>query len=145
MYAGETLLGVLGQIHPTVADNYGVDEDIYCAELSFEALYAVSGDTPVYTPLPRFPAATRDLSVVCDEAVTVGDLTETIRANGGCYLESVAYVDVYRGAPILPGQKSVTFSLTLRAEDQTLTVEHADETMAQILDALKQAHGAVIR
>ena len=145
VYAGETLLGVLGQIHPAVAENYGVDEDIYCAELSFEALYNLSGGTPVYTPLPRFPAATRDLSVVCDEAVTVGDLTETIRANGGCYLESVAYVDVYRGAPIQPGQKSVTFSLTLRAEDQTLTVEHADETMARILDALKQTHGAVIR
>ena len=142
---GDTEVGVLGQIHPLVAKNYGIDEEVYCAELRFDRLLALRGGTPVYQPLPRFPAATRDLSLVCPEEVTVGALTDVIRENGGTYLESVRFVEVYRGAPILPGFKSVTFSLTLRAEDQTLTVEHAEETMNAILAGLKDAVGAVIR
>ena len=71
MLSGDTVLGVLGQIHPLVAQNYGVDAEFYCAELSFEALLAVKGSDPVYTPLPKFPSVTRDIAVVCDEAVTV--------------------------------------------------------------------------
>ncbi len=145
VYAGDALLGVLGQIHPLVAKNYGVDEEIYCAELDFGALLAARGAEPFYTPLPRFPAVTRDLSVVCEEGKTVGELTEAIRAHGGRYLESVRFVDVYRGAPILPGYKSVTFALTMRDAEQTLTADHADETVAAILDGLKADHGAVIR
>ena len=145
VFSGDTYLGVLGQIHPLVAENYGVDEEIYCAELEFETLHSLRGATPVYVPLPRFPATTRDLSVVCAEEVTVGDLTECIRANGGAYLEDVRYVGVYRGMPIPPTFKSVTFALTLRAKDQTLTVEHAEETMQAILSALERSHGAVIR
>ncbi|MBQ5739333.1 MAG: phenylalanine--tRNA ligase subunit beta, partial [Oscillospiraceae bacterium] len=145
VWAGDSCIGTFGQIHPLVARNYGVDTEMYCAELSFEALMSAHGADPEYTPLPRFPASTRDLSVVCDEAVTVGALTATIEASGGKYLESVEFVEVYRGAPIQTGSKSVTFSLTLRAEDQTLTVEHAEETMAAILAALKEKNGAVIR
>ncbi len=108
-------------------------------------MHALRGATPVYSPLPRFPATTRDLSVVCAEEVTVGALADCIRANGGTYLEDTRYVGVYRGLPIPPGQKSVTFALTLRAQDQTLTVEHADETMQGILAALEREMGAVIR
>ena len=145
VFSGGTELGVLGQIHPLVARNYGVEEEIYCAELSFETMHALRGATPVYTPLPRFPATTRDLSVVCAEDVTVGALTECIRANGGEYLEDTRYVGVYRGMPIPAGSKSVTFALTLRAKDQTLTVEHAEETMQGILAALERELGAAIR
>ena len=134
---------MLGQIHPLVAKNYGVDEEIYCAELDFGALLAARGAEPVYTPLPRFPAVTRDLSVVCEEGKTVGELTEAIRAHGGRYLESVRFVDVYRGAPILPGYKS--FALTMHDAEQTLTADHADETVAAILGGLNADHGAVIR
>ena len=144
--AGGTVLGVLGQIHPNVAGAYGMEEEeVYCAELRFDRLFALRGPDPVYRPLPRFPAATRDLSLVCAESVTVGALEASIRANGGAYLESVRFVEVYRGAPILPGFKSVTFSLTLRAEDQTLTVEHADEAVRTILAGVEQSLGAVIR
>ena len=145
VYAGDTYLGVLGQVHPLVAKNYGVDEEIYCAELAFDALLAARGAEPVYTPLPRFPAVTRDLSLVCEEGKTVGELTAAIRAHGGKYLESVRFVDVYRGAPILPGYKSVTFALTMRDAEQTLTADHADETVAAILAGLQADHGAVIR
>ena len=76
VYAGETYLGVFGQIHPLVAANYGMDTEVYTAELSFDAMYEKRGDIPVYQPLPKFPAVTRDIAVVCDEAVTVGALEE---------------------------------------------------------------------
>ncbi|MBE6914808.1 MAG: phenylalanine--tRNA ligase subunit beta [Ruminococcaceae bacterium] len=145
VYAGDVYLGVLGQIHPLVAKNYGVDADVYGAEIDFEALCSLTGETPIYTPLPRFPASTRDLSVVCADDITVGDLAETIRANGGQYLENAEFVEVYRGAPIQAGMKSVTFSLTMRAENQTLTVELAEETMNAIVRALETAHGATMR
>jgi len=143
--AGGQELGVIGQIHPTVAANYGVDVEIYAAELRFDALFAVRGETPVYRPLPRFPAVSRDLAVVCDDAIPVADLVDVIRAAGGRYLESVSLFDIYRGAPIPPDKKSVAFSLTLRAEDQTLTDEHAGACMAGILEALENNCGAVIR
>ena len=145
VFAGETYLGVLGQLHPLTAENYGMDVEVWFAELDFDALFASRGGAPVYQPLPRFPAATRDLSLVCAEAVTVGQLSDTIRAHGGQYLEDVKFAGVYRGAPILPGFKSVTFSLTLRAADQTLTVEHADEAVRTILAGVEQSLGAVIR
>ena len=145
VYVGETYLGVLGQIHPTVAKNYGVDEDIYCAEIEFETLFSLCGNTPIYTPLPKFPAVTRDLAVVCDESIHVAELMDTIRAAGGVYLEDVSLFDIYRGAPIAADKKSVAFSLTLRAENQTLTDEHAGECMSSILAALEKNCGAVIR
>ncbi|MGN1001225.1 MAG: phenylalanine--tRNA ligase subunit beta [Oscillospiraceae bacterium] len=145
VWAGDEPVGVLGQIHPLVAANYGVDEELYCAELKFDVLYDNRGGDPVYAPLPRFPATTRDLSVVCGEEVTVAQLSETIRAAGGKYLKGCDFVDVYTGAPIPLGKKSVTFALTLRADDETLTAEHAEETMAAVLQALKETRGAVIR
>ncbi len=145
VWVGEQLLGVFGQIHPTVAARYGVDDALYAAELSFEALYAAQGPERVYTPLPRFPAVSRDLAVVCDNAIPVAALADTIQAAGGQYLESVSLFDIYRGQPIPADKKSVAFSLKLRAPDQTLTDAHAEETMTAILTALEKTHSAVIR
>ena len=145
IYVGENLIGVIGQIHPSVAANYGVDAEMYCAELMFDALHECQGDTPVYVPLPRFPATTRDLSVVCDEEKTVAQLSDTILASGGKYLKGCDFVDIYRGGSVPQGKKSVTFALTLRADDETLTAEHAEETMKSILSALEKEQGAIIR
>lgn len=100
VYAGDTLLGVFGQIHPLVAANYGVDTEIYAAELSFEAMYEKRGDIPVYQPLPKFPAVTRDIAVVCDETVTVGALEESIRRGAKGLLKEVSLFDIYRGPGI---------------------------------------------
>ena len=140
-----TTLGVLGQIHPETAANYGVDTELYCAELSFEALYACKGGIPVFQPLPRFPAVTRDIAVVCDESIPVGKLSDCIRENGGAYLTDCALFDVYAGRHIAEGKKSVAFSLTMRSEDQTLTDEHAEKTVQSVLAALERQFGAVIR
>ena len=145
VYAGETYLGVFGQIHPLVAANYGMDTEVYTAELSFDAMYEKRGDIPVYQPLPKFPAVTRDIAVVCDEAVTVGALEESIRRGAKGLLKDVSLFDIYRGPGVASGKKSVAFNLVLRADDRSLTGEEADEDVQSILAALKADHNAVLR
>ena len=145
VYVGEEYIGVFGQIHPEVARNYGVDAELYCAELSFDALCKVKGGIPVYKPLPKFPSVTRDIAVVCSSDITVGELTDCILASGGQYLKDCTLFDVYTGHHIAEGMKSVAFSLTMRADDQTLTDDHAEETVRAVLTALKEKYGAVIR
>ena len=145
VYAGDRLLGVFGQVHPLVALGYGVETEIYAAELSFEALYDTRGGKPEYQPLPKFPAATRDIAVVCAESVTVGALESCIRAAAGELLREIALFDIYRGPGIAPGSKSVAFSLALRADDRNLTGEEADATMKSIVDALSAKLDAHLR
>ena len=145
VYAGETYLGVFGQLHPLVAANYGMDTEVYTAELSFDAMYEKRGDIPVYQPLPKFPAVTRDIAVVCDEAVTVGALEESIRRGAKGLLKDVSLFDIYRGPGVAIGKKSVAFNLVLRADDRSLTGEEADEDVQSILAALKADHNAVLR
>ena len=134
VFSGDRLLGVLGQVHPHVAGNYGVDTELYAAELRFDALYESKGAQPVYQPLPKFPAVTRDIAVVCDKAVTVGELEDAIRKGAKGLLKDVALFDIYTGVGIAPGKKSVAFNLTLRADDRSLTAEEADADVKSILD-----------
>ncbi len=145
VYAGGEYLGRFGQVHPLVAKNYGVSEELYAAELDFPAMFAHRTTELYYAPLPRYPAVMRDISLVCDDALTAGELEKCIRRAGGEYLESVEVFDVYKGVNIPEGKKSVSFALALRAGDQTLTDDHADEAVAAILDALAREYGAVIR
>ncbi len=145
VYSGDTLIGVFGQIHPLVAANYGIDAELYCAELALSALMACRGEEPVYTPLPRFPSVTRDIAVVCDKAIPVAKLIDCIMSSGGKYLKDCALFDIYMGSHIAVGMKSVAFSLTMRADDQTLTDEHAEETMSAVLKALEAKFGAKMR
>ena len=145
VYAGGEYLGRFGQVHPLVAKNYGVSEELYAAELDFPAMFAHRTTELYYAPLPRFPAVMRDISLVCDDALTAGELEKCIRRAGGEYLESVEVFDVYKGVNIPEGKKSISFALALRAGDQTLTDDHADEAVAAILGALAREYGAVIR
>ena len=145
VYAGDVELGVFGQIHPLVAATYGVDAEIYAAELRFDALYSVRGGIPVYQPLPKFPAVTRDIAVVCAESVTVGALEDCIRRGAKGLLKKVELFDIYRGIGVAPGSKSVAFSLTLRADDRSLTGEEADEDVKSILALLEAELGAKLR
>ena len=145
VFSGDRLLGVLGQVHPHVAGNYGVDAELYAAELRFDALYEGKGAQPVYQPLPKFPAVTRDIAVVCDKAVTVGELEDAILKGAKGLLKDVALFDIYTGVGIAPGKKSVAFNLTLRSDDRSLTAEEADADVKSILTALEQECGAVLR
>ena len=145
VFSGDRLLGVLGQIHPHVAGNYGVDAELYAAELRFDALYESKGSQPLYQPLPKFPAVTRDIAVVCDASVTVGELEDAIRKGAKGLLKDAALFDIYTGTGIAPGKKSVAFNLTLRADDRSLPAEEADADVKSILTALEQECGAVLR
>ena len=145
VWSGNTRLGTLGQIHPDVCAAYGLDGATYCAEIDVVLLHDLEGAEPVYTPLPRFPAITRDIAVVCDAAVPVGELTECIRKAEKNVLRGVKLFDVYTGVGIPEGKKSVAFSLTLRSDDGTLTDDHAEEAVRAVLDALRENFGAVIR
>ena len=145
VYAEDQYLGVFGQIHPAVADNYGVDTELYCAELSFDTLFDLRRELPVYTPLPRFPSVSRDIAVVCSSAIPVGDLTDCIVKNGGAFLKGCSVFDVYTGHHIAEGLKSVAFSLTMRADDRTMTDDDAEATVKSVLSALKEQYNAVIR
>lgn len=145
VYCGDECIGVFGQIHPLVAQNYGIDAELYCAELSLDALMKARGADPVYTPLPRFPAVSRDIAIVCDKKIPVAHLIDCIMKNGGEYLKGCSLFDIYTGSHISDGMKSVAFSLTMRADDQTLTDEHAEETVNAVLAALESKFGAKMR
>ena len=145
VWSGSSCIGIFGQIHPLVARNYGVDGEFYCAELNFDALMNARGADPEYTPLPKFPAVTRDIAVVCDEAVTVGALETAIRKGARGLLKEVSLFDIYRGKGIDAGKKSVAFNLILRADDRSLTAEEADADVKAILEVLEQDCGAVLR
>ncbi|MBR6950097.1 MAG: phenylalanine--tRNA ligase subunit beta [Oscillospiraceae bacterium] len=145
VYAQGRLLGTLGQIHPKAAANYGVDCELYAAVIRLDALMAVQAPEPKFTPLPKYPSVTRDIAVVCDEALTVGQLEECIRSAGGAILRDVTLFDVYRGLPIAPGKKSCAFSLSLRSDEKTLTDAESDAEVAAVLKALADRLGAVIR
>ena len=145
VYIGNECVGTFGQIHPAVAENYGVDTELWCAELSFDALFANVRAMPVYTPLPKFPSVSRDIAVVCSSEIPVGSLTECIMENGGKFLKDCTLFDVYTGHHIAEGMKSVAFSLTMRAEDRTMTDEDADSTVKAVLAGLKEKYNAVMR
>ncbi|MDE7219443.1 MAG: phenylalanine--tRNA ligase subunit beta [Oscillospiraceae bacterium] len=145
VYAGGKLLGVMGQIHPAVAANYDVDCELYCAELSFEALLEAQGPGVEYSPLPRFPAVSRDIAVVCRDEVTVGALEACIRKAGGKLLRDIALFDIYKGQGVAEGSKSVAFSLTLRSDERSITAAEADEEIQDVLTALEKELGATLR
>ncbi|MCI8971554.1 MAG: phenylalanine--tRNA ligase subunit beta [Oscillibacter sp.] len=145
IYRGGSLLGTLGQIHPAVAENYGVDCELYAAELDFCALLQNMGGTPVYEPLPRFPAVTRDIALVCDKCLPVGRLEECICRGAKGLLKDVHLFDVYTGKGVPEGKKSVAFNLELRADDRSLTSQEADEDVKGILELLAKELNSVLR
>ena len=145
VYSGDELVGYIGQVHPLVCEEYGMDCEVYAVELDTKVLFSNRAPEPTYEPLPRFPAVMRDIAVVCDSEVPVAELISSINSAGGQYLKGCELFDVYTGAPIPEGKKSVAFSLTLRADDMTLTDEHAEITVKSVLEALKNSHNAVIR
>ena len=138
-------VGVMGQIHPLVAQNYGIDADVYCAEINFTKLMLCQLPDATYTPLPKYPTVSRDLALVCDESITVAQAEEVITAAAGKLLRDVKLFDIYRGVGIPEGKKSMAFSLELRADDRTLTDTDSEAVVSKVLAALKEKLDAVLR
>ena len=139
------MLGIFGQLHPITAQNYGFTTPVYAAELDFDAIFEHRDGLIEYKPLPKFPASTRDFSFVCDEELEVGKLSAHIARAGGKLVENVELFDIYRGAQLGEGKKSVSFRVTLRASDRTLTVEEADKVSSKILSSLEHQLGLTLR
>ena len=138
-------LVVFGQIHPVVAENYGVSMPIYAAEIDFDALFEARTAEKHYKPLPKFPAITRDFSFVCDEALEVGKIIAVMRKAGGKQCEGVNLFDIYRGAQVGENKKSVSIRMTLRAEDHTMTMEDAEKVTKKVLTLLDRELGLTLR
>ncbi len=134
--ADGALLGVLGEIHPHVQENYGIDARVFAALLDETALRTHAAGDRRYTPLPKFPATARDLAVTCGEDTPVMTLENAMRKAAGSLLETIELFDVYRGKQIAAGKKSVAFRLSMRAADRTLTDAEADATVARVLKEL---------
>ena len=138
-------LGYMGQIHPLVAKNYGMDTEVYCVEIDFTKLFALRLPDPTYKPLPKYPTVSRDLAIVCDEAVTVAQAEDVITAAAGKLLQNIRLFDIYRGTGVAEGKKSMAFSLELRADDRTLTDADSEGVVTKVLTALKDKLNAELR
>ncbi len=139
------LLGVFGELHPDVAESWKADGRVYVAELNFSAIAQCRAAGKRFEPLPRFPAAERDLAVVVDAGVESAELKRIIEtAPAGVIVSDVRLFDTYAGIGIPSGKKSLAFSFSLRAEDHTLTDEEIKRGMDAIIEALKTS-GAPLR
>lgn len=135
--AKEKAIGTLGELHPMAAEAFGVKERVYLAEFDLETMRECAADEKEYRPLPKFPATLRDLSLVCDEEISSGELIDTI-SKAADHLERVTLFDLYRGAGIPEGKKSVSYKLTFRRADRTMEAEEADRSVEKILKALDE-------
>ncbi len=135
---GKMEVGIIGQVHPEVGDNYNLKAEAYVAVLNMEILTMLASFDRKYEGIAKFPASTRDLAMVMDKSIFVGQIEHVIRKNAGKNLESCELFDVYEGEQVGEGKKSVAFSLTFRAKDRNLESTEVDKAVEKILDALKK-------
>ncbi len=138
-------LGIMGEVHPQVAEKYGIGARCYLAELMFENVIELSNTTKSYTQLPKYPSMIRDIALLADENMTVGQIEEVIVEAGTELLKNVKLFDIYRGKQIGEGKKSMAFSLTYRHNDRTLTDEDVQVAHSKVLEALKEKLGITLR
>ena len=141
---GEDVLGYIGEIHPVAVKNYGIGAKVYCADLDFTTLFNHSGAEKIYHKMPRFPATSRDLALICDRDLPVVTMEKAIKNAAPKLIEQVNLFDVYTGEQVESGKKSVAYNIVLRAADRTLTDEETESAVKKILKALS-AVGAELR
>ncbi len=146
VYAGGEAVGEMGALHPAVCKAFEIDRPAYYAEINMAKLLRHKGPTPTYQALPKFPKVERDIAVLVDEAVSARQAQEVIaQTRLKVLLEDIVLFDVYRGAGIPAGKKSMAFSFTLRAEDHTLADEEIQAAMALVVRALQARLKAELR
>lgn len=138
-------VGILGEVHPKVAENYQMDIRVFVAELNLQALLDLANTDKHYKALPRYPAVTRDLALVVEKKILAAQIQDTIKKSGGNILESVSLFDIYEGSQIPVGFKSMAYALTYRANDRTLKDEEVNKSHQKILKALENELGAKLR
>ena len=143
IYEG-TVVGYIGEVHPAVADNYGIGERAYVAVLDMKNVVSFATYDRKFEGIARFPAVTRDLSMVVPKQILAGQIEEMIAQRGGKHLESYHLFDLYEGAQIEKGYKSMAYSITFRAKDKTLEESDIASAMKKILNGL-ESMGIVLR
>lgn len=143
---GETELGIFGTIHPVISKNYGAGKsEILAAEINLDVMFANANTDKLYQPLPKYPASTRDIAVLCDDSIPVAHMEKAIAKAVGGILEAVSLFDVYKGDQVPEGKKSVAYSMRLRGSDRTLTDEECDNAMKKAIAALEKQFDAKLR
>ncbi len=130
-------LGYLGEVHPLVASNYSIKDRVYVAVIDTVVIREEASFDTKFTPIPKFPAATRDISMVVPKGILASQIEEVFDNKGGAYLESYNLFDIYEGNQILSGHKSMAYSLVFRAPDKNLADDDVNAAMNRILKALK--------
>ena len=138
-------IGFIGEIHPASCENYEIKAKVYAAVLDIETLFGNAVTERKYAPLPKYPATKRDIAVVVGEETTAAEIEGCVKNAGGKLLESIALFDVYTGAGMENGKKSMAYSITFRAADKTLSDEDINGVMEKILKELKEKTGAELR
>ena len=141
---GDTVVATFGELHPDTAAQYDLDTRVYVAEMDLVPLYQAEQPRVIYKPLPKFPAMERDIAMLCDENLPVAQIEAWIRESGGKLLEKVVLFDVYQGAQIAAGTKSVAYNLTFRSAESTLTDAETDKALQKIFKHLKE-NGCILR
>lgn len=137
-------IGIVGELHHEVLENYGIGVKAYAAKLCVPEMMAMAKTEKTYKPLPKFPATTRDLAIVCDDKLPVASLEKAIKTAVGNILETVTLFDVYKGKQVGEGKKSVAYSISMRSHEGTLTDEQADAAVKRVLKELAKL-GAELR
>lgn len=143
--AGGKTIGVLGQIHPEVAENYGVSSDVYIAEIDFEDLIRLAKTDKTFKKLPKYPATQRDLAFLADDTVLASQIENAIKKKSGNIFESVTLFDVYKGNQIPENKKSMAYSVVFRDENKTLTDEDINPIIESILKELSEKYNVNLR
>lgn len=138
------IFGIFGELAPVVLENYGIGTKAYAAKLEIPEMMELSDGERVYKPLPRFPATTRDIAVVCDDGLSAASIEKTIKSAVGNTLESIELFDVYKGKQVGEGKKSLAFAISMRSHEGTLTDEQADAAMKRVIKELSKL-GAELR
>ena len=141
----EVELGIMGEVHPDVASNYGIGDKVYCGEFFLDRLIEFSSREIQYSKPPKYPSTSRDIAMVVSESTPVAEIEKVIKEAGTEILRSVKLFDIYRGIQVGPDKKSVAYSLTYRHDDRTLTDVETEEAHAKVVEALKNNLGASIR
>ena len=137
IYYGDTLIGYMGEVHPEVCDNYSIGTKAYVAVLDMPAIVPLTTFDRKYEGIAKFPAVTRDLSMVVPKDILVGQIEEVIAQRGGRHLESYELFDLYEGAQIKPGFKSVAYTITFRNKEKTMEEAEISAAMKKILNGLQ--------
>ena len=136
VYDGK-VVGYLGEVHPIVAANYNIKDRVYVAVIDMPSIMDETTFDRKYEGIAKFPAATRDISMVVPKEILAGDIEKVFDSKGGAYLESYTLFDIYEGAQIKPGYKSIAYSLTFRAKDKNLEEADLSGAMNRIVKALE--------